>query len=450
MSNGKQPDNLGREIEREVRQTLDEVAAAVREVGEQLNQDENIRRTVQQVGSAARSGIASLRENVRKGMRDAHKDVRDSVDEASADMRQAWKDAGRDVRDGVNEARDDVRGSVDAMLAGMGIQSKKKNRRKRINYAKKAKSMLSSAAGYGIACGVIGVLAHSSAMNGGDDAGTMLLGFLCFGFMVSALISLFNGLTTRRVAGYQRILGERSYCTVQELAEMTEKPKRYVRTDLRRMIRKGQFEGVFLPPDASRLFSNETAYRLYMAQEAELAAAAAAAPEPEPEPEEKVVPELILPEEPDEAEEPTVLEDCRAFLRDLRDQQRHITDAAVLGETQRIESETQNIIAWLEKHPDGAGQIRRFASYYMPTTLKLLTTYNEVTPQAASSTVAAEIQSDICTILGTVQTAFQSLQNNLLKDTALDISAEISALETVLAQDGLTGSAPFQEGPVLR
>ena len=35
-------------------------------------------------------------------------------------------------------------------------------------------------------------------------------------------------------------------------------------------------------------------------------------------------------------------------------------------------------------------------------------------------------------------TAFQSLQDNLLKDTAMDVSAEISALETVLAQEGLT------------
>ena len=90
------------------------------------------------------------------------------------------------------------------------------------------------------------------------------------------------------------------------------------------------------------------------------------------------------------------------------------------------------IIAWLEKHPGGESQIRRFVSYYMPTTLKLLRTYNEVDPQADSSAVAAEIQTDICGILYTINTAFQSLQDNLLKDTAMDVSAEISALETCL------------------
>ena len=59
-------------------------------------------------------------------------------------------------------------------------------------------------------------------------------------------------------------------------------------------------------------------------------------------------------------------------------------------------------------------------------------------PQADSSAVAAEIQPDICGILYTINPAFQSLQDNLLKDTAMDVSAEISALETVLAQEGLT------------
>ena len=103
-----------------------------------------------------------------------------------------------------------------------------------------------------------------------------------------------------------------------------------------------------------------------------------------------------------------------------------------------VEEAKKKIIAWLEKHPGGESQIRRFVSYYMPTTLKLLRTYNEVDPQADSSAVAAEIQTDICGILYTINTAFQSLQDNLLKDTAMDVSAEISALETVLAQEGLT------------
>jgi len=418
MGKAKRPDNLSGDIEREVRQTLDEVAATLREVGQQLNQDENIRRTVHQVGDAARSGIAAVRENVRNGISAARKDVRGSMDAARADMRASGEAARADVRDSLE----------DALAAARAPQGKKKKqkRRKRIDYAKKAKGAMYPAFGYFVSAALMGICAGEA---GPYETGGVLCGLLCAGFLAAAVYSLINGLQLRRIAMYQRVLGDRAYCTVKELSEMTEQRPRAVRSDLRRLIRQGKYEGVYLAPDATLLFSSEMAYRLYMAHEAELAAAEAAEAEQVPEP---------AAEEQPEIEEPTVLEDCRTFLRDLRDQQRLITDAAVLSETQRIESETQNILMWLEKHPDGAGQIRRFASYYMPTTLKLLKTYNEVTPQAQSSSVAAEIQADICTILGTVQTAFQNLQNNLLKDTALDVSAEISALETVLAQDGLT------------
>ena len=83
--------------------------------------------------------------------------------------------------------------------------------------------------------------------------------------------------------------------------------------------------------------------------------------------------------------------------------------------------------------------MRRFAAYYLPTTLKLLHTYNEVDAQADQSAVAADIQRNIVGILHTINQAFSTLQDGLLQDTALDVSAEISALETVLAQDGLSG-----------
>ena len=58
--------------------------------------------------------------------------------------------------------------------------------------------------------------------------------------------------------------------------------------------------------------------------------------------------------------------------------------------------------------------------------------------KSGESRAAAQIEADIMRILGTINTAFRTLQDGLLQDTALDVSAEVSAMETVLAQDGLT------------
>ncbi len=50
-----------------------------------------------------------------------------------------------------------------------------------------------------------------------------------------------------------------------------------------------------------------------------------------------------------------------------------------------------------------------------------------------------DIRHDIAGILHTLNTAFANLYDEMLSDTALDVSGEIAALEGMLASDGLTG-----------
>ena len=384
-------------IEAEVRQTLDAVAAtirdAAREVSDTLREDESLQRTVQELGAAARSGVESVRQGISSAARKAERAER------------------------------------------------RKKRKKKRDYAKKAAGALSEAGGMLLFSGILGAVSSTVWIEDGDFAGTAILVIIAAWLLFGSVFSFFKSRTLRRIASYQSVLGERSYCSLAELSALTGKSQNAIRRDLHKLISMGKYEDVYLAPDGSRLFSNETAYRLYLAhrtqrEEARYEAARAEAARTEAALAEAAQPAPAA--EPAEAPAPGVLEECRALLSELREQQRQITDAPVLEQTQRIEAQTVRVIAWLERHPEGEGQIRRFVNYYMPTTLKLVRTYNEVSPQADSSSVAASIQTDICGILSTINTAFQSLQNNLLKDTAMDVSAEISALETVLAQEGLT------------
>lgn len=384
--NGRRPpDDLGRSIEEEVRQTLDTVAAtirsAAREVRETLREDESLQRTIQDLGAAARSGVEGVRQGVSRAAREAER-----------------------------------------------AQRRKKRKKKR-DYGKKAAGALSEAGGMLLVSGILSAVSSAIWIDNGEIAGTAIVAVIAAWFLFGSVFAFFKSRTLWRIASYQSVLGERSYCSLAELSEMTGKSQNSIRRDLHKLISIGKYEDVYLAPDGSRLFSNEMAYRLYLAHRAQSEEARQAAQAEAPRPESS---------QTAPAAEPGVLEECRAFLSALREQQRQITDAPVLEQTERIEAQTVRVIAWLERHPEGEGQIRRFVNYYMPTTLKLVRTYNEVSPQADSSSVAVSIQTEICGILSTINTAFQSLQNNLLKDTAMDVSAEISALETVLAQEGLT------------
>ena len=102
-----------------------------------------------------------------------------------------------------------------------------------------------------------------------------------------------------------------------------------------------------------------------------------------------------------------------------------------------MQKTTTAICEWLEAHPESLPKARRFAEYYIPTTLKLLHTYNDVQGQQGEN--AETIRRDIAGILHTLNQAYSNLYDNLLSDVAMDVSSEIAALQGMLANDGLTG-----------
>ena len=106
-----------------------------------------------------------------------------------------------------------------------------------------------------------------------------------------------------------------------------------------------------------------------------------------------------------------------------------------------MQSQTGEILGWVEDHPNSAGKVRRLVRYYMPTTLKLLKTYDDVKDQKGD--VAGNIKLEITGILHTVNRAFENLRDDLLSDAALDVSTEISAMQAMLAQDGLSTDDTF-------
>lgn len=217
-----------------------------------------------------------------------------------------------------------------------------------------------------------------------------------------------------RLERYAAQLEGRSYCTIFDLSVAVSRTPKFVRKDLKRMLQKGLFRSACLSPDEQKLFASTQAYRDYEGANIKDPV------QPLPEPEQEFQTEGVQ------------------FLRELRAQKTHVDDPAVLAELEKIDQKTQSIYAWVKKNPASAGAVRRFTSYYLPTVLKLLKTYNEVDSHAADSTVATQIQNDIVGVLHTVNLAFSKLQDSLLADTAMSTSVEISALQTVLAQEGLT------------
>lgn len=206
---------------------------------------------------------------------------------------------------------------------------------------------------------------------------------------------------------------------VSMLADLTHQKSKKVHKWLQKYIRKGWLNA-WLDDKTDTLYLTAEDYRA--AQEA-LAAERA---RPAPQPEQEAAPET-----------PLNLETARRFAKVLEQEQQLMQDAQGAEELAHMQKTTEAICDWLETHPESLPKARRFAEYYIPTTLKLLHTYNDVQGQKGDN--AESIRRDIAGILHTLNQAYSNLYDNLLSDVALDVSSEIAALQGMLANDGLTG-----------
>ena len=204
---------------------------------------------------------------------------------------------------------------------------------------------------------------------------------------------------------------------VEMLADLTHQKKKKTLKRLKKSIRKGWLNA-WLDEKTETVYLTAEDYR-----------AAQERPEPQPAP--------AQPEQGDTAETPLNLETIRRFAQVLEQEQHLMQDAQGREELETMQKTTTAICEWLEAHPESLPKARRFAEYYIPTTLKLLHTYNDVQGQQGEN--AETIRRDIAGILHTLNQAYENLYNNLLSDVAMDISSEIAALQGMLANDGLTG-----------
>ena len=91
----------------------------------------------------------------------------------------------------------------------------------------------------------------------------------------------------------------------------------------------------------------------------------------------------------------------------------------------------------LVESPGDLPKVRRFLNYYLPTTEKLASKYATLVAQEADSTNIKEASLAIENALAQVDTSFANQLDALFADDALDVSTDITVLETLLARDNL-------------
>lgn len=302
---------------------------------------------------------------------------------------------------------------------------------------------------------------NTAGMMGGGVAlsvtGYILAGGLGLGALILLMVGLLGGfLTPLRVAAaflpfiigngiaggagtrmvrrvkrfriYTGRLGQKGYCSIRELAGMIGKSERFVKKDVQDMISRRMFLEAHLDQQETCLIASNEMYEMYCAAQAQL--------------EERQRQEISGKKEeqalPQEAVK--VIKEGKEYIRKIRACNDAIPGQKISGKISHMEMIVQKIFGRVEQQPELVAELHQFMDYYLPTTVKLLEAYQDMASQPVQGPNILSAKREIEDTLDTVNQAFEKLLDGFFQDTAWDVSTDISVLQTMLAQEGLTKS----------
>lgn len=143
------------------------------------------------------------------------------------------------------------------------------------------------------------------------------------------------------------------------------------------------------------------------------------------------------------AEVDAIVKKGRAAVKEIRTLNDRIADSIVSAKLDELQRLTGDTFAWLERHPEQSSQLNTFLDYYLPTTLKLLRSYEELQRQSVRGENIRKAMHDIEAMLDTVVAALRKQLDSLYASQTIDITADIAVLEQMMAAQGLSNKPDF-------
>lgn len=149
-------------------------------------------------------------------------------------------------------------------------------------------------------------------------------------------------------------------------------------------------------------------------------------PTPEPEPE---------PEVSYGAEADAILAEAKTARAEMEKLASAIGDETITAKIHTLTDLSDRIAKDILTDPADARQIRKFQSYFLPSTIGLLHSYDRMS--AVRGENATQAREKIAQMLETEIRAFEKQLDSLYKNDALDVDADIRVMQALLQREGL-------------
>lgn len=268
----------------------------------------------------------------------------------------------------------------------------------------------------GILLGTLFLIKHVAMFTLLIIFGSLFALFMLLGYQGMSMYS-----QTRRFQGYIRGLGGKTYANIDQLAYEVHKSVGFVRNDIVKMIQKGWFIEGHLDRQGQCLMITHETYNEYLKTVQQSQST-----------------QTKVKNDGMSQEVREVLEIGNTYIKEIHQCNDDIPGIEISEKISRMELIVQKIFKRIEQHPENIPDIRKFMKYYLPTTVKLLKAYRELDQQPIQGENIINSKREIENTLDTLNYAFEKLLDDLFRDTAWDVSSDVSVLETLLAQEGLT------------
>jgi 5-bromo-4-chloroindolyl phosphate hydrolysis protein len=258
---------------------------------------------------------------------------------------------------------------------------------------------------------------------------------LMFSFFVLSIALVLRGVNLRkrvkRFKEYVRTLDSHSYCSIEELAVAVRKKNKFVVKDLRKMIDLGMFPQAHIDDKQTCFMLNDEVYENYLNSQEALKYRN----EAELKRQEELNKEI---NDPEKKELRYALEIGKNYIEQIKSANDAIHREEISTKLFRLQNIVSQIFNYLENNPKKLPEVNKFTNHYLPITLKLVNAYKELNDQPVQGDNIKSAKNEIKNTIDTINNAFEKLLDDLFGEIALDISTDISVLETLFTQEGLT------------
>lgn len=284
---------------------------------------------------------------------------------------------------------------------------------------------------FGVTAGILGILSLFIGSIA-SKIGTVMMIFLP-AMGLSAIMGICGNRLRKKIKrfrSYVKTLNGKPYANVKDLAKSVRKSEKFVRKDLKKMIDKRMFLEGHLDKNGVCFMATDDAYEQYLETERNM--------------EERKAEEARRPKTQLSEDVQKVIEEGNRYIEEIRRSNDAIPGVEISNKMYHLENVIRRIFQRVENHPELINDLHKFMDYYLPTTMKLLNAYEELDKQDMQGENIKTAKLEIENTLDTINVAFENLLDSFYKETAWDVSSDISVLKTMFAQEGLTEKNDFQ------